>query len=310
MAHLLSRRAFVTAIGGLVIGAGVVGHSIQTAHTQAAPTQWMTGLNDSIKISRLTLPGTHNTCALQGGKIAVCQTRLLQDQLAAGIRFIDIRCRHIDNVFAIHHGSTYQGINFGAGVRDVCIAFLKANPGECIVMSVKEEYDASGNTRTFEDTFDWYLPGFENFWYLGDSIPTMKDVRGKIVLLRRFPAMRLPKGIDASVWQDNETFEIKTANAILEVQDNYKVPSVLSVSGKWGHVQDLLDRAKSDTSDTWYLNFSNGTSLMAFPSYVAGEINPQLYNYLGASFPNRVGTLAMDFPDDNLISRIIGINGI
>ena len=179
-------------------------------------------------------------------------------------------------------------------------------------MSVKEEYTPSGNTRAFEDTFDWYLQGFENSWYLGNSIPTMKDVRGKIVLLRRFPAIRLPKGIDASGWKDNATFEIQTANATLEVQDNYNIPSFFpsSINGKWGHIQSLLDHAKSDASDTWYLNFSSGASLLAYPDFVAGQINPRLYNYLGASFSNRVGTLVMDFPDDNLIGRIISMNGV
>jgi 1-phosphatidylinositol phosphodiesterase len=319
--HRLSRRTFVKATGALMVGATAIStaflNSVQATHAQATHaqvslTQWMTGLNDSTKLSRLTLPGTHDTCSLHGGPITACQTRSLQDQLTAGIRFIDIRCRHISDVFAIHHGSVYQGINFGAGVRDVCINFLQANPGECIVMSVKEEYTPSGNTRTFEDTFDWYVQGLENYWYLGDSIPALQDVRGKIVLLRRFSAIRPPKGIDASAWQDNATFEIQTANATLEVQDNYNVPSFFpsSINGKWGHIQSLLDRAKADTSDTWYVNFSSGASLLAFPNFVAGQMNPRLYNYLGASFSNRVGTFAMDFPDDNLIGRIIGLNGV
>ncbi|MBV9711342.1 MAG: phosphatidylinositol-specific phospholipase C [Ktedonobacteraceae bacterium] len=317
MAHSLSRRTFVKAMSNFMTGATVVGsaaflNNIQTAHAQVSSTQWMKALNDSTKVSRLTLPGTHDTCSLRGGPITACQTRSLHEQLAAGIRFIDIRCRHINNIFAIHHGSVYQGINFGAGVRDVCVNFLQTNPSECIIMSVKEEYTPSGNTRTFEDTFDWYLQGFENSWYPGDSIPTMKDVRGKIVLLRRFSAVRLPKGTDASAWQDNATFEIQTANATLEVQDNYNVPNFFpsSINGKWGYIQTLLDRAKSDASDMWYLNFLSGASLLAYPDFVAGQINPRLYNYLGTSFSNRVGILAMDFPDDNLIGRIIGINGV
>jgi 1-phosphatidylinositol phosphodiesterase len=309
MAHRLSRRTFVKATSGLVIGTAALGgvsflNHVQLAH--ASTTQWMTGLHDSIKISRLTLPGTHETCSLKGGALTACQTRSLQDQLNAGIRFIDIRCRHINNGFAIHHGPIYQGITFDTGVRDVCVNFLRANPGECIVMSVKEEYNPTGDTRTFEDTFDAYLQGFENFWYLGDGVPTLKDVRGKIFLLRRFSAVRLPKGINASVWPDDTTFELQTANGPLEVEDNY---NVYNTDDKWGNVQSLLDRAKSDASDTWYLNFSSGSSLLDFPNYVAGQINPKLYDYLGASLPNRVGTLAIDFPDDNLIGRIIGLNG-
>src|SRR5262245_27175119 len=55
---------------------------------------WMKKLADSKKLSELTIPGTHDTCALHGGDIPKCQAWSLKDQLEAGIRFIDIRCRH------------------------------------------------------------------------------------------------------------------------------------------------------------------------------------------------------------------------
>jgi hypothetical protein len=74
-------------------------------------------------------------------------------------------------------------------------------------------------------------------------------------------------------------------------------------------MQALLDRAKSDGSDAWYINFASRASAGAYPNAVAGRINPKLYDYLaGAPFANRLGTLMMDFPDDNMIGRIIGVN--
>ena len=50
-----------------------------------------------------------------------------------------------------------MGFNFGAGVRDVCIDFLMANPSECIVMQVKHEYNDDNPTRTFQQVFDGYV---------------------------------------------------------------------------------------------------------------------------------------------------------
>jgi 1-phosphatidylinositol phosphodiesterase len=244
----------------------------------------------------------------------------LQEQLDAGIRFLDIRCRHTGNAFAIHHESVFQGLMFGGGVRDVCINFLKAHPSECIVMSIKEEYDATDNTHTFEDIFDSYVAGLERFWYLGDGIPAMKDVRGKIVLLRRFPASRLPKGIDASPWPDHAAFEVRYADVILEIQDYYKVYTILpaNINAKWGAIRNLLDRAKADTSDTWYLNFTSGVSAFAYPNAVAARINPNLSDYIDAYLSdtysgtnpsmNKLGTLVMDFPDQGLIKLIISAN--
>ncbi len=314
MFHHLSRRKFVTTtsaiLSGIIAAGGLSMTNIQTSLAVGASANWLTALPDSTPISQLSIPGTHDTCALKGGAITVCQTRILAEQLAAGIRCIDIRCRHINDVFAIHHGSVFQDLTFGSGVRDVCINFLNANPGECIIMSVKEEYNPTGNTRSFEDTFDWYTAGLENYWYFGDRIPTLGSVRGKIVLLRRFSAARTPKGIDASNWPDNATFEIKNA-ATLEVQDQYVVNTVLAgdINAKWTAIKNQLDHAQADASGNWYINFSSGASLFAFPNTVANLINPKLAAYLNGSLKNRVGTLMMDFPDDTMIGRIIALNG-
>jgi len=95
------------------------------------------------------------------------------------------------------------------------------------------------------------------------------------------------------------------------VQDQYLVNTILpgDIDGKWNDMKTLLDQAKSDASDTWYINFASGTSFGAYPNAVADRIKPRLYEYLaGGPFPNRLGTLMLDFPDDKLIGRIIGLN--
>ncbi len=297
------------------------------------PHSWMDKLPNNTKISRLSIPGTHETCALHGGPAVACQNRVLKEQLEAGIRFIDIRCRHIDDEFAIHHGHYYQKINFD-DVNRICIDFLKANPSEFIVMSVKSEcqkdwtwlgndWDPTqcynkNNSRTFEATFDSYVRGREKFWYLGNTVPNLGDVRGKIVLLRRFGAKHTPKGINASPWQDNATFQIlRQGQPIMRIQDEYKVtitdapPSGhITHNSKWERIKSLLDQAKSDPSDTWYINFTSGASPFGYPNAVAHRINRRVYNYIGPSpkFPNRLGSILMDFPDDNIIRRIIALN--
>ena len=288
------------------------------------PHSWMQKLANNTKISRLTIPGTHDTCTytLKNGQaatpIARTQTLTLEQQLNAGIRFIDIRCRHISNAFAIHHDVVYLNLNFD-DVLKVCKAFLTANPSEYIVMSVKNEHTdpkEKSNTRTYEATFDSYVEGSKDFWYLGDTIPLLKDVRGKIVLFRRFGLDNRSnrtgtKGIDASPWPDNAVFDISIPGATLKIQDEYKVNTVLqsSINHKWDFIQKLFDSAKSDASDNWYINFSSGATTGAYPNAVADRINPRLYDYLGAAnFSNRLGSIVMDFPDDKLIRRIISLN--
>ncbi|MBW4491244.1 MAG: phosphatidylinositol-specific phospholipase C domain-containing protein [Trichocoleus desertorum ATA4-8-CV12] len=292
------------------------------------PKTWMASIPDSKKLSELTIPGTHDSCTytLKNGELATPITRTqrltLEEQLNAGIRFLDIRCRHIENAFAIHHDRVYLHLNFD-DVLKVCTAFLTANQNECIVMSVKNEHtEGEGVTRSYEATFDSYLQGTsKGFWYLENTIPTLKDVRGKIVLLRRFGLddrvdRTGTKGIDASYWPDNTTFENKNDKVRLRVQDAYKVPTILAgdIDRKWNAIKSLLDEAKSDASDTWFINFTSGASAFAYPNAVAGRINHRVSAYVDDKSLSqvRLGTIVTDFPDDNgktdMVDRIIKVN--
>ena len=116
---------------------------------------WMSRVPDERPLSQLSIPGTHDTCALRNGAsfgFAKCQSWSLEDQLEAGIRFIDIRCRHVGDRFHIYHGIVDQKMTF-AKVQEVCRTFLKGHPTECIVMSVKEEHKPANNSQSFEKTF-------------------------------------------------------------------------------------------------------------------------------------------------------------
>lgn len=114
---------------------------------------WMKNLSDrNVRITKLSIPGTHDTMAFYGGDAVQCQSLSLETQLNAGIRAIDIRCRHISDVFAIHHGCVYQNANFG-DVLNTVARYLDEHPKETILMRVKEEYNEEKCDRTFEETF-------------------------------------------------------------------------------------------------------------------------------------------------------------
>lgn len=186
--------------------AAIIGHN---ATSQSAPANWMSGINANKKLSEISIPGTHDTCTWKATPISRCQNRTLPEQLAAGVRFIDIRCRHYKDKFELHHGSEYLGMDFGYVLKS-CRKFLTDQPQECIVMSVKEEHDAADNKKTFEQVFNKYVATDAGLWHLGNTIPTLGAVRQKVVLLRRFyispdsnPAQR---GIDLTAWIDNATF--------------------------------------------------------------------------------------------------------
>ncbi|OHT01411.1 1-phosphatidylinositol phosphodiesterase [Tritrichomonas foetus] len=282
---------------------------------------WLSLVDGNKKIHQISLPGTHETCARHGGYYYQCQELSLMDQLMSGVRFFDIRCRHINDVFMIHHGSVYQELGFGSGVRNVCIDFLKSHPNEFIYMCIKEEYTSTGNTKTFAETMLEYINGdigdeqkndISEYFYLATGTPTLNEVRGKIVLLRRFKN-ELPIDMGNEVFfQDDVTFT-SYSTITARVQDQYVVSSLFDRSKKWSHVNSLLEEAKLRTDpNELFMNFASGYSSLCFPYSTAEYVTPLVGNYLKDTEPNAfVGVILFDFINlyfDNIIQLVIQRN--
>ncbi|CAH0311104.1 1-phosphatidylinositol phosphodiesterase [Pedobacter sp. Bi27] len=269
---------------------------------------WMSVVADQTSIAAISIPGTHDSGATQEqvAGTAKCQNLSITDQLNAGVRYLDIRCRHIDNAFAIHHGAIYQNLNFN-DVLNACINFLNSHPTETIIMSVKEEHTPTNNTRSFEQTFDAYVQQNPAKWDLGNNIPTLGSIRGKIRLLRRFSGSS-PKGIDATAWADNTTFDINNA-ATLKVQDFYNVNDV---NTKWTKVETLLNEAKNDASNRLYLNYASGykAGIFSIPSIttVSNFINPKINTFFTNNTHGKFGIIPLDFVDSGRSQLIINTN--
>ncbi|TZG00313.1 phosphatidylinositol-specific phospholipase C (plasmid) [Chryseobacterium panacisoli] len=276
-----------------------------------AMNSWMSGLQDNISISKISIPGTHDSGARVDAPVvsgtAKTQDLSIAEQLNAGVRFLDIRCRHIDNAFTIHHGAIYQNLNFD-DVLNACYTFLQNNPSETIIMSVKEEYDASNTTRTFEQTFDSYVQKNPSKWDLGSNIPTLGAVRGKIKLLRRFSS-GTTKGINASPWADNTTFDINNSGVQLKVQDYYKVTNN---DDKWNGIFSLLNEAKNDTNGKLFVNFTSGykPGIFGIPSIptVSNAINPKLKTFFQSNTQGSFGIMPIDFVNAELSELIVKTN--
>ncbi|MES1052168.1 phosphatidylinositol-specific phospholipase C domain-containing protein [Bacillus thuringiensis] len=222
---------------------------------------WMAQLSDYNRFSQLSIPGTHDTMAFYGGDISQCQTMSLTTQLNAGIRYLDIRCRHMDNIFYIYHGIIYQKARF----EDVCddvSAFLRTNPSETIFMRIKEESTPSNNTRSFADTFADYKSRYSNlFWNYNDYDPRLGEIRGKVVVLQDFSS--------------DDRFGIPYW--YLEIQDNYHLDSNWDLYDKWLDVKEYLyeaDLSFKKGNNPTFLNYLSGSG-GSFPYFVAsGHSSP------------------------------------
>lgn len=264
---------------------------------------WMSKISNSRRIDTITMPGTHDTCARHGYPLFKCQDRTLEEQLTMGVRLIDIRCRHINDVFMIHHERSYQKLSFGSGVRDVCVNFLKKHPTEFIFMLVQEEWKPKDNSRTFDETMYSYIncDEYRDYFYLSENeLPSIEKVRGKIVLLRRFNKDTL-SNVDMGNYirfADNDFFESKYTITTYG-QDCYTVSSLFARSSKYKKVEEFFEKPKNfkhSSHTTLFLNFGSGQSLICYPYSVAEYVTPRVGEYVEKSFPNDfLGIVIFDF---------------
>lgn len=192
----------------------------------------------------------------------------------------------------------------------------------CKLSSIGDNAPSGENTRSFEDTFralTWEhlkdAPLFYNFTAAApgsDSPPahpaftsktTLGDVRGKIVLLRRFEGGQ-DIGFDASYWPENERFR-NAAAPFYDVEDRFQSPGE---DEKFEFVVAHLKDARCGDPGDLYITFSSAVALTAHG--YAKAINPRLNAYLAGLPQGRVGIVAMDYFDQprELASNVIKMN--
>jgi 1-phosphatidylinositol phosphodiesterase len=275
-------------------------------------SDWLAELPDTTSLGALTLPGTHDSAALLEPAPGLAKTQLLTfgEQLSAGVRYFDVRCRNYEDAFLLYHGSIDQDQTFDATLATM-YAFLDAHPHEMLIISIKEELAAYGATLAFDQVMANYVAAHPERWYVGASVPALGEVRGKLVLLRRYATATVPFGIAAppSVWTDDATFEISgTAN--LRVEDEYVVTDD---SLKWAAITSLFGEAHASTDPaTLYLAYTSGFQMIsALPNIpsVSDVIDPMLDRYFAQpSTTGRFGVVVMDFATAARAHAILAAN--
>ena len=209
---------------------------------------WMAGLDDSLPLNAIVLPGTHDsgTQFCQLGYFSKCQGKSIGEQLEAGYRYLDIR-RAVDGEgMKLMHGFTgcrtgvlplAQKLTLDA-VLEQCYAFLTEHPTETLVFAVKQEHGDESVTE-FEVVLNEILRQKPEFWLLSNRIPELGEARGKLVLMRRY-ADEAGLGEDAGIpllWANQNGHEDTGLNTVREEQEGYTL---------W-----VQDRYEYDTEDKW-----------------------------------------------------------
>ena len=271
----------------------------------------MAQISDDKMLAELSIPGTHDSGAMVdlSPGLSKAQDLTFAQQLAAGVRYFDVRCRDVQDQFLIYHGGVDQNQTYDQ-VLATFDSFLRAHPYEAVIVSVKEEATPSMISQSFEATFDAYVAQMPDRWVLAPTLPRLGDVRGKLVLLRRFTATTLPLGIDATQWPDNQTFTISDADAMLRIEDQYMVTAN---DMKWAAITALLGEAATSPATEMMLTYSSGYQTMNglpnIPS-VSDDINARLDTLLAdpANANAHLGVLVMDFITATRAKAVIATN--
>lgn len=168
-----------------------------TTHHLTPLSSWMSALPDSLPLSALSLPGTHNSHTYFRALPSVrCQASCVSTQLAHGIRFLDLRLQPSssrecsDPAVRLVHGAfpvSLTGAKYLAPLLEEVYAFLARNEREAVVVSLKREGVGSALDEHLAGVLErWYIGARREMWWTGGRVPWLGEVRGKCVLLRRF----------------------------------------------------------------------------------------------------------------------------
>ncbi|MFI8929722.1 phosphatidylinositol-specific phospholipase C [Streptomyces sp. NPDC053474] len=289
----LSRRTFLAAAGATA-SAALVGTSATRAVARPLDGRgWLAGIDSSTPLQRLTIPGTHDSGARFGGWWVECQNTTLGQQLASGIRFLDIRCRAFEGSFTIHHAAFYQNLNFD-DVLGACRDLLAARPSETVLMRVKQEYSQEGDSA-FGAIFDDYLDrrGWRSLFHIGQAWPRLGDVRGRVVLIADNGG--LPGGIR---WGDSATFDL---------QDDWNA----APGAKYPKVEAHFRKAVAQPGKQ-YVNFVS-TAAGLPPRWNSDDLNPRVHALIDGTEGRAwrgLGIVPMDYPNtrSGLVQSLIAHN--
>ncbi|KAF2686462.1 PLC-like phosphodiesterase [Lentithecium fluviatile CBS 122367] len=266
--------------------------------------RWMEPLPPELPLSALSIPGTHNAHTYYRALPSVrCQVNSVKVQLENGIRFLDIRVQPASatdtskNDLYLVHGAfpvSLTGTKYFEPIVEACYKFLDENPNEAILISLKREGIGSSTDEHLAEILErHYISPNKKMWYTDDSIPYLGDVRGKLVLVRRYNIKEThpePQacGLDATAWPHNSTH---ATHGSFCVQDWCEVMHPSSIPAKLQHSNDHLIRSAACTAfipgintdknhpvppGPLYLNFLSGSNffrLGTWPEKIAKVVN-------------------------------------
>ena len=295
----------------------------ETADRTAVPdsADWMGKLPDEMPLNAIVIPGTHDrgTQYVQLAFFSKCQALDIGSQLEAGFRYLDIRLSVDGEGMRLKHGFTDcktgpMPWSAALSLEDVlrqCYTFLAEHPTETVIFAVKQEH-GDESVEQFERCLDGIIGQEPEFWLFTDSIPTLGQARGKLVLLRRYEdaaGLGERSGIPL-LWPNQNGYEDPTLNTAMTdqgayrlwVQDRYEYDA----GEKWEAFRAGLREDQIGSGDlAIHFLSTKGHAAYGHPFAFAGKLNPELMDY--ELLPGS-GWVIVDFASALLAEHIYAAN--
>ena len=226
---------------------------------------WMDRLKDDNQpLSSFSIPGTHESCSITWNPFASCQTLSITQQLNAGIRALDFRLGITEaNVLQLYHGRVFLDFTFDQILAEMTM-WLNSHQTEALIVQIKDEGPSPPPGINLPTEVYNKITKAGN-WVLDNKIPHLRDIKGKIQLLRWFPNLPIPKeqfGIDVTPWPDNQSGPLHKSGIAPDiwVQDLYEPLTSTSESAildeKYAEIQKYLYNAHTNTTTgRWFLHY-------------------------------------------------------
>ena len=315
-------------------------------------TDWLGMVKDDTKVCKLSIPGTHDTMTGMGfyqpvlkyvfNTTAISQVSTLEEQMACGLRFFDIRpVVSIDTlatdpaekqILRLSHGISEIDVTFEETI-DLLQRYLKNHPSEFFIAKLQAD-NGMENQSNWAVLLNKVLSKQKyDGLFVEDWRPdiTVGEMRGKILWLSRYDLRPLNDLFHYPIvycdWPDEDpdinedlnpeaqrscamyNMNDATVKATLYKQDYYKTTTEKRMKNKQQTVIDMMHSAREATAkddNIWIVNHCSAYTEVSPRGYITNAANwhPLVIADL-QSYEGTVGIMPMDMACHDYVHCII-----
>ena len=315
-------------------------------------TDWLGMVKDDTKVCKLSIPGTHDTMTGMGfyqpvlkyvfNTTAISQVSTLEEQMACGLRFFDIRpVVSIDTlatdpaekqILRLSHGISEIDVTFEETI-DLLQRYLKNHPSEFFIAKLQAD-NGMENQSNWAVLLNKVLSKQKyDGLFVEDWRPdiTVGEMRGKILWLSRYDLRPLNDLFHYPIvycdWPDEDpdinedlnpeaqrscamyNMNDATVKATLYKQDYYKTTTEKRMKNKQLTVIDMMHSAREATAkddNIWIVNHCSAYTEVSPRGYItnAANLHPLVIADL-QSCEGTVGIMPMDMACHDYVHCII-----